>query len=418
MWEQQIMVINKVEYANRNTPTVALAHTKCPVDYEITDINAERSELFGTTPGFVLGTDYYITPDDGSGVDQTLKGIWDHDSGGEKNGYFWIRVVVYNNKGGLGGVEVLVDETKFWVNIIDPCIHGVGASNSIVRPTAIPDLIYVINGNPAPTTHNVAFWHDQASDLYGYGQVTRAAGNSQDNIYHICGKKTYGIYLADKETPINSVDHPYISWTDSVHSTTADPTDIVLSIYTQDPQWTTNGLVQYWIKATLDDYIVLYPEEATQWEPFNVNIQNCRVIDYTFSDPTASYQWNAVTPPFILYNIYTPVQWITMAEFVEVLDPNGPAAYSAGCNYVPTYTVKWRNFYDTTLELDYLNDQGTFMRWVNNLTPTDTTSEFRYEIYSNDPLDIDNTRQIYYLELTATIATADMDPPFSKTQQI
>ena len=69
MWEQQIMDIKKIEFANRNTPTVALAHTKCVVDYEITDINAERSEIFGATPGFVLGNDYYITPDDGSGVD-------------------------------------------------------------------------------------------------------------------------------------------------------------------------------------------------------------------------------------------------------------------------------------------------------------------------------------------------------------
>ena len=58
------------------------------------------------------------------------------------------------------------------------------------------------------------------------------------------------------------------------------------------------------------------------------------------------------------------------------------------------------------------------MKWVNNLVPTPTTSEFRYEIYSNDPLDIDNSRQIYYLELTATISTADMDPPYAKTQQI
>jgi len=103
----------------------------------------------------------------------------------------------------------------------------------------------------------------------------------------------------------------------------------------------------------------LYPQEATQWEPFNVNIQNCQVTDYTFSNPTTSYQWDDTTDPthpFILYNVYTPVQWITMAEFVEVVDPNGPSALSAGCNYVPTYTAKWRNFYDTTLELDFLND--------------------------------------------------------------
>lgn len=104
-----------------------------------------------------------------------------------------------------------------------------------------------------------------------------------------------------------------------------------------------------------------------------------------------------------------------MAEFTETVDSNGPASLSGGCNYVPTYTVKWRNFYDTVLDLQYLDGSGTFMTWVNTKTPVDTTGLFRYEIYSNDPLDIDNTRQVYYLELTATIDTADMDPPFSKT---
>ena len=87
-----------------------------------------------------------------------------------------------------------------------------------------------------------------------------------------------------------------------------------------------------------------------------------------------------------------------MAEFVEVNDVNGPTIPqpsgpdSLVCNYVPTYTAKWRNFFDTTLELDYLDSTGTFLTWVNTLTPTDTTSLFRYEIYSNNPLDIDNDR--------------------------
>ena len=107
-----------------------------------------------------------------------------------------------------------------------------------------------------------------------------------------------------------------------------------------------------------------------------------------------------------------------MAEFTETIDPAGPVSMAGGCDYVPAYTVKWRNFYDTVLELDFLDGSGTFMKWVNTLTPVDSTSLFRYEIYSNDPLDIDNTRQVYYLELTATIDTADMNPPFSKTQQI
>ena len=39
LWQQQNLDINKIEYANLNTPTVALAHNKCVVDYEITDSN-------------------------------------------------------------------------------------------------------------------------------------------------------------------------------------------------------------------------------------------------------------------------------------------------------------------------------------------------------------------------------------------
>ena len=91
------------------------------------------------------------------------------------------------------------------------------------------------------------------------------------------------------------------------------------------------------------------------------------------------------------------MQWISMAEFTETVDVNGPPAYAGGCNYVPVYTVKWRNFYDTTLELDYLDNSGTMLVW------NPTVGEFRYEIYSNDPNDIDSIRQLYYLELTATI---------------
>ena len=69
---------------------------------------------------------------------------------------------------------MLVDETEFWVNITDPCI----VSASIVAvPSGIPDLEYTINGNPGATTHTVDFLHDQASDSYGYDQVTIANGN-------------------------------------------------------------------------------------------------------------------------------------------------------------------------------------------------------------------------------------------------
>ena len=66
----------------------------------------------------------------------------------------------------------------------------------------------------------------------------------------------------------------------------------------------------YYLKATLDDYVILYPDEATLWVAFNVNLENCQVTDYSFSDPTTSYGWSTDR---IIYNVYTPWQWIDMA---------------------------------------------------------------------------------------------------------
>ena len=45
-------------------------------------------------------------------------------------------------------------------------------------------------------------------------------------------------------------------------------------------------------------------------------------------------------------------------------------------------------------------------------------TDFRYEIQTNDPLDITHTRQIYKLELTASISSADMNPILQKTQVV
>ena len=68
-----------------------------------------------------------------------------------------------------------------------------------------------------------------------------------------------------------------------------------------------------------------------------------------------------------------------MAEFTATTDTSTTDAVSQwmtdnangnDCLYVPTYTVQWRNFYDTTLDLEYLNTDGTLIKWFNNLTPS------------------------------------------------
>ena len=96
---------------------------------------------------------------------------------------------------------VLEDESKFWITMTNPCIQ----TDSIVRPvkftdsltTGIDDLLFTINGATGASTINIPFLHDIASDAYGYGTITTSGSYSQDNPYHICGQKTYEIYMED-----------------------------------------------------------------------------------------------------------------------------------------------------------------------------------------------------------------------------
>ena len=199
---KQEVNISKIVYENKNG--APLAHTKCIVDYEITNVNQERDEIFGNTPSYEAGSDYYITPNDNTDSDQVLKGIWDQYSGAGRNltngelnefkGYFWIRAIVYHNKIGdgcmsncnqnsvIGGTIVLLDEVKFWVDIIDPCVKDIGETNSIVNPTdrtePIPDMIFVVNGatvSSTKTSETITFWKDKASIEYGYGKITEGS---------------------------------------------------------------------------------------------------------------------------------------------------------------------------------------------------------------------------------------------------
>ena len=84
-----------------------------------------------------------------------------------------------------------------------------------------------------------------------------------------------------------------MSWTNSVYNGNADPTDIIIEAFTTLPEHYTNAKVKYWLKATLDDYVILYPDEATIWVEFDVNIQNCQVNGYSTPDPSSSYRWDS-----------------------------------------------------------------------------------------------------------------------------
>ena len=209
MWQQQRYTITQVVYGNAGgdlvtdtsyTLDTSFDQTKCPTRYYITDINQERTENFNN--------DFTITGATNLAAnDKDLDGIWDTETCGlfgcgVYDGYLWIRAVISNK---ADNEEVLVDEQPFWITISDPCI----VPSSIVSPVksdnitpGIDDLIYSINQGKVDSlasTINVSFLTDQASASYGYDQIltTNPTPNSQDNPYHICGPKTYEIYMED-----------------------------------------------------------------------------------------------------------------------------------------------------------------------------------------------------------------------------
>ena len=208
----------------------------CPVTYHITDIDFARTENFNTI--------YTITPNDGTDSAQTLAGIWTTEP---KRGYFYVRAVVKNIN---QNTEVLTTEVKYYVNIVNPCI----VTGSINAPAAITDIDYQVKATAE--VRNVIPFTDIATVNWG---------NQNGQPDHLCGQKTYGVYLADQVTEINATDHPYITFTDGSPSS-----DLVITVYTIDPVYYTNADVTYYIKSTLNDYIILYPTEATRWVAFTV----------------------------------------------------------------------------------------------------------------------------------------------------
>ena len=73
------------------------------------------------------------------------------------------------------------------------------------------------------------------------------------------------------------------------------------------------------------------------------------------------------------------------------------------CEYTLSYTPTWKTFYDTEIDLP------SFITW--------NESERRFEIYSEDPDDIDTTRQTYTIQMTVAVDIADMDPIIEKTME-
>jgi hypothetical protein len=148
--------------------------------------------------------------------------------------------------------------------------------------------------------------------------------------------------------------------------------------------------VTFWIKVSLDNYANVYPVNAVQWQPIQIMLQNCQVTDFTFPA-----QAN------VNYIVYTPIIYVPMSHFAEI-DQAGFIRTGSSCGYSISYTVTWQNYWGTAISLP------SFISWNPTL--------FRFEIQSSDAIDFSSARQFYTLQLTASISSSDMNPPFSKTQ--
>jgi len=125
--------------------------------------------------------------------------------------------------------------------------------------------------------------------------------------------------------------------------------------------------------VSLDDYRILNPVTSVRAEPIPINLHNCQISDFSFPVVADVY-----------YNVYTPIIHILMTQFTETTISNPRVATPSTCGYTVTYTVKWRDFFGTALDLPK-NSAG--VNWI-----TWNPAAFRYEVYTDDPKDINHTR--------------------------
>jgi len=257
--------------------------------------------------------------------------------------------------------EVFVTEHKYFVKIVNPCLR----TNSIVSSTISDVEVWVKAA--AVRTYFMNF-DDQATVAYGAANGSTA----------LCGPKTYTLYKTDKLTLQTEA---YLALTVG----TTDPSkDWELTLVTSDPVYYTNSNVAYHVRVQLDDYVDDYPDEVVHFEPFNINIKNCQIHDFV-----------TVAVPLTTYNVYTPVVYIPITEFVQ--DADDAYLNGAECGYTLTYTARWFTYWGTRIELP------PWIVWDQN--------NWRFEVYTDDPTKIDD----YTIELHAEVLLTDMNPIYEET---
>ena len=325
-----------------------------------------------------------------------LKIQW-HPTAGTYDSYFVLQTTIYSTRS--NEVFDLV-EAFVYVQINDPCLVNPVREGTTIVPRAT-DYWIIDEGD---SSQDFSPWLDVPTTSYANFLISN--GYLWDTpATDLCGPKTYTIFDADYSTTgVPS----YLTIDDNT-------TVIKLKVRSDDPAEYTNADVQYYIQGKLDnfyddyeDYDTVLNSDASLLVGFTLNMLRCQVTSYNtrrlvdLDNPVQS-SWNYV------YNhiIWTPIKKFDYLPWVE---STGNNFYNgeATCGYTINYSVQWRTYYDTLLPLP-----PALMVW-NNAGHGNSGSYFH--VQSDAELDVTTRRQTYQIELTGTIDSAEMDPPYSYTQ--
>ena len=142
-----------------------------------------------------------------------------------------------------------------------------------------------------------------------------------------------------------NIENNYNDWLD--YSYDEDTNMHSVLVETSDPALYTNEVKTYYVKVRLDDYYLHYPYNTVTYDMFTIDLKNCQVVDF---QPGTSSDLTFGTNTDEEYNIYTPVHWIYVPEFISEVATADIGTYTQDdetCGYTLTYSTTWLDFYDT-----------------------------------------------------------------------
>lgn len=245
------------------------------------------------------------------------------------------------------------DEGFVYVKVSNPCLVTDGGA---ITPQAITSIDYWIKDAISTTT--LTIFADAPTTRDGSQTYLYANGDN------LCGPKSYEIVMVDKTT--SNTNTAYLNLRET-------STNLYIDVQTDDPVYYTNAYVTYYIKVTLDDYVREYGDyEATYYEAFDLDMLNCQIGSFNKDADSAEE-----------YILYTPVEKYPYTAWTD--NPVAGTARSPAtvCGYTVNYSVKWRTFYDTLIDITLPN--FIFWRW-------ETDGEHTFWVQSDDIIDPNTER--------------------------